>query len=103
MKRTALVHLGISMLYFWVIILMSWNVSGGDILAIFFVSVCVLIHLFVVLLRMILYKHKRSFLPLLGVLCGLALHVLSFYLISEYRQYRHEVAGGNRVIPMEVE
>ncbi|SIT94939.1 hypothetical protein [Pontibacter indicus] len=103
MKRTVLAHLGISLFYFWVIILLSWNVSGGDILAIFFVSVCFLIHLSGIILKLVFHKQKRNFSPLLGVLCGLAIHVLSFYLITEYRLYQHEMAGGNRVVPMDVE
>lgn len=98
MKRKVLVHLGISQLYFWVVILMSWNKSGGDIFAILFVFVFFLIHLLVVLIKMIRHRQQQHYLSLTGLIFSVTLHVLSFYLLTEYRVHKHEAAGGDRVL-----
>ncbi len=98
MKRRVLVHLGISQLYFWGILLFTWNVAGGDILTIFFVFVLFLMHILVVLIKMIRHRKQRHYLSLVGIMFGLALQVLSFYLLNEYRTYKHEAAGGDTVL-----
>jgi uncharacterized protein involved in response to NO len=97
-RRSILIHLGISQFYFWLIILLSWNKSGGDIFAVFFVAVFLLVHLLVVVIKMLRQRQHRHYMALLGVACGLALHVLSFYLLTEYREYKHEAAGGDRML-----
>lgn len=85
------------MFYFWVIVYLTWNKSGGDIAAIFLFTVLFLLHLIVVLIFVVRNRGPVKYSYLYGLLCGLALNVVSFYLLSEYRIYRHKMEGGNRV------
>ena len=85
------------MFYFWVIIYLTWNKSGGNIAAIFLFAVLFLLHLIVVSIFVVKDSGPVKYSYIYGLLCGLALSVVSFYLLSEYRIYRHKMEGGNRV------
>ncbi|WP_188502644.1 hypothetical protein [Pontibacter amylolyticus] len=98
MKSKVFINLIISLTYFWFFILIFWNKSGGDIATIFCFATFSLIHLIIVLVSMIRNRRNKNYFALLGLVGGLALNVITFHLLSEYKLNKHLKEGGDRVI-----
>lgn len=98
MKSKVIINLIISLVYFWFFILIFWNKSGGDIATILGFATFSLIHLLIILISLIRNRKGKNYFALLGLVGGLALNIVSFHLLSEYRLNKHLKDGGDRVI-----
>jgi hypothetical protein len=97
------INMILGLIYFWIFVAIGWGKSGGDIFVLLLYYSFFLIHLVTLLIKIgINWKQKeqrkQQQFGLLGLMLAFSLNILAFKMLNDYREYRHNKSGGDRII-----